>query len=209
MTSALVEPNTALVIAIALSDNIASPERIFLLLLPLTNNAQNLLNIIKDLKGEYKILSAPLANDPKAEPHKREWVKKNLAFFPPKEVIISADKYKWAKQPDGTPNILIDDFGKNVDAWEAAGGTGFKYKDHKFERTAKDLQQHLNAKVHDNMAENFADGKVKGKSKPGRVKKSGASCNGSVTELRAKAKKASGERAKMYHWCANMKSGRS
>ena len=56
--------------------------------------------------------------------------------------------------------------------------------------------------------ENFADGKVKGKSRPGRVKKSGASCNGSVTELRAKAKKASGERAKMYHWCANMKGGK-
>jgi len=56
--------------------------------------------------------------------------------------------------------------------------------------------------------ENFADGKVKGKSRPGRVKKSGASCNGSVTSLRAKAKKASGEKAKMYHWCANMKSGR-
>jgi hypothetical protein len=56
--------------------------------------------------------------------------------------------------------------------------------------------------------ENFADGKKKGKSRPGRVKKSGASCNGSVTSLRARAKKASGERAKMYHWCANMKSGR-
>ena len=56
--------------------------------------------------------------------------------------------------------------------------------------------------------ENFADGKKKGKSRPGRVKKSGASCSGSVTELRAKAKKASGERAKMYHWCANMKSGK-
>ena len=56
--------------------------------------------------------------------------------------------------------------------------------------------------------ENFADGKRKGKSRPGRVKKSGASCNGSVTSLRAKAKKASGEKAKMYHWCANMKSGR-
>jgi hypothetical protein len=56
--------------------------------------------------------------------------------------------------------------------------------------------------------ENFADGKKKGKSRPGRVKRSGASCNGSVTELRAKAKKASGERAKMYHWCANMKSGK-
>ena len=56
--------------------------------------------------------------------------------------------------------------------------------------------------------ENFADGKKKGKSRPGRVKRSGASCKGSVTSLRKKAKKASGERAKMYHWCANMKGGR-
>jgi methylphosphotriester-DNA--protein-cysteine methyltransferase len=56
--------------------------------------------------------------------------------------------------------------------------------------------------------ENFADGKVKGKSRPGRVKRAGASCNGSVTDLRQRAKNASGEKAKMYHWCANMKSGR-
>ena len=59
-----------------------------------------------------------------------------------------------------------------------------------------------------NVAENFADGKVKGKSRPGRVKRAGASCSGSVTDLRRKAKNSSGERAKMYHWCANMKSGR-
>ena len=58
------------------------------------------------------------------------------------------------------------------------------------------------------LEENFADGRVKGKSRPGRVKRSGASCNGSVTDLRRKAKNASGEKAKMYHWCANMKSGR-
>jgi ParB-like nuclease domain len=61
----------------------------------------------------------------------------------------------------------------------------------------------------DKLSENFADGKVKGKSRPGRVKRAGASCNGSVTDLRARAKKASGEKAKMYHWCANMKSGRN
>jgi len=59
------------------------------------------------------------------------------------------------------------------------------------------------------VAENFHDGKVKGKSRPGRVKRAGASCAGSVTDLRAKAKKAGGERGKMYHWCANMKSGRN
>lgn len=57
--------------------------------------------------------------------------------------------------------------------------------------------------------ENFADGRVKGKSRPGRVKRAGASCSGSVTSLRAKARKYGGEKGKMYHWCANMKSGRA
>jgi len=56
--------------------------------------------------------------------------------------------------------------------------------------------------------ENFADGKRKGKSRPGRVKRSGASCKGSVTDLRKRAKKYGGERGRMYHWCANMKSGK-
>jgi hypothetical protein len=58
------------------------------------------------------------------------------------------------------------------------------------------------------MNENFADGRVKGKSRPGRVKRAGASCAGSVTDLRAKARKYGGERGKMYHWCANMKGGK-
>jgi hypothetical protein len=58
------------------------------------------------------------------------------------------------------------------------------------------------------ITENFADGRVKGRSRPGRVKRSGASCKGSVTDLRARAEKYGGERGRMYHWCANMKSGR-
>jgi hypothetical protein len=45
--------------------------------------------------------------------------------------------------------------------------------------------------------ENFADGKRKGKSRPGRVKRSGASCQGSVSSLRRKAKKYGGERVKI------------
>lgn len=65
-----------------------------------------------------------------------------------------------------------------------------------------------NADKFEPVDENFADGKVKGKSRPGRVKRAGASCNGSVTDLRQRAKNASGEKARMYHWCANMKSGR-
>jgi len=62
--------------------------------------------------------------------------------------------------------------------------------------------------MREDVSENFADGKKKGKSRPGRVKKAGASCKGSVTSLRKKAKKYSGERGKMYHWCANMKGGK-
>lgn len=63
-------------------------------------------------------------------------------------------------------------------------------------------------KADDILVENFADGKVRGRSRPGRVKRSGASCKGSVSVLRKRAKKYGGERGKMYHWCANMKSGR-
>ena len=176
----------------------------FWLRLPILPEAKNLLNLIKQVRGEYSICTSPLADDPNSEKHKRTWVEKNLAFFPPKEVFVTHNKPQFATAKDGTPNILIDDYGVNINAWEAAGGIGFKYKDHKFERTAKDIKQHMDAPVE----ENFADGKKKGKSRPGRVKKSGASCNGSVTALRKRAKNASGEKAKMYHWCANMKSGR-
>jgi hypothetical protein len=69
--------------------------------------------------------------------------------------------------------------------------------------------EYMNVKKLRLAKENFADGKRKGKSRPGRVKRSGASCKGSVSSLRSKAKKYGGERGKMYHWCANMKSGRS
>ena len=311
----------------------------FWLRLPLLPEAKNLLNLIKQVKGNYNICSSPLADDPNSEKHKRTWVEKNLSFFPPDNVYITHDKAQYATNEDGTPNILIDDYGVNIRKWEAAGGIGFKYKDHKFERTAKAIKQHMEQpatedappgrekqvkalkkkfddpgapyaiawaqhnkhgkpkkkesvqegitlqfqrgddfdtlhikpkgknrvelrgkpgyesggydaqdKLHQvldrlgkaaNFAElmngeivtinpkhpdgerakktaqdilsteNFADGKKKGKSRPGRVKRAGASCNGSVTALRKRAKNASGEKAKMYHWCANMKSGRN
>ena len=100
----------------------------FWLNLPLLPQAKQLLELIKKVKGSYTICSSPLADDPRSEPHKREWIKKNLSFFPPKKVIITSNKPKYATQSDGTPNILIDDFGKNVNAWEAAGGEGFNIK---------------------------------------------------------------------------------
>jgi hypothetical protein len=59
----------------------------------------------------------------------------------------------------------------------------------------------------ENMQENFADGKKPGRK--GLAKRSGVNCKQSVSKLRNIAKSSSGERKRMAHWCANMKSGRS
>ena len=91
---------------------------------------------------------------------------------------------------------------------EEAAGVGIVTK----QNATKDVPvggEYMNVKKLRLAKENFADGKRKGKSRPGRVKRAGASCKGSVSSLRSKAKKYGGERGKMYHWCANMKSGRS
>ena len=136
----------------------------------------------------------------------------------------SYDSYYWYDDPKEAMPIEVKIDGESVskDAknvrWEyhpeleeEAAGVGIVTK----QNATKDVPvggQYMNVKKlkldWKEFNENFADGKKKGKSRPGRVKKSGASCKGSVTSLRAKAKKASGEKAKMYHWCANMKSGR-
>ena len=173
----------------------------FWLDLPLLPQAKQLLNLIKQVKGEYNICSTPLADDPKSEPHKREWIEKNLAFFPPKNVYITHNKPQYATNKDGTPNILVDDFGKNVASWEAAGGIGFKYKDHKFERTAKDIKQHMDAPVE----ENFADGKKPGRK--GLSQRVGIPKNATIAQLE-KAAKADGEKGRMARWQLNMRRGK-
>ena len=55
--------------------------------------------------------------------------------------------------------------------------------------------------------ENFKDGKNPGRK--GLAKRSGVDCSKPVGELRKIAKNSSGEKQRMAHWCANMKSGRS
>ncbi len=104
--------------------------------------------------------------------------------------------------PNDKLHMLLDKIGKAADISQLMNGepVGINPK-HPQGASAK-------AATDKAYSENFADGKKKGKSRPGRVKRSGASCNGSVTALRKRAKNASGEKAKMYHWCANMKSGR-
>ena len=133
-----------------------------------------------------------------------------------REFIImphTADPMGLIHKPGKGPNNRFDFKNKgnnraNEIENEEAAGVGIVTK----QNATKDVPvggEYMNVKKLKLAKENFADGKRKGKSRPGRVKRAGASCKGSVNSLRARAKKYSGERGKMYHWCANMKSGRS
>jgi len=136
-----------------------------------------------------------------------------------KEFIImphTADVMGLIHKPGKGPNNRFDFKNKgnnkaNEIEKEEAAGVGIITK----QNTTKDVKpgdEYKNVKklqlAWKEFKENFADGKRKGKSRPGRVKRAGASCKGSVSSLRSKAKKYGGEKGKMYHWCANMKSGR-
>ena len=124
--------------------------------------------------------------------------------------VIDGHHRFWGQRKAGA-NYIKAQIVPPEDIVEEAAGVGTITK----QNTTKDVKpgdEYKNVKkLHmewQEFSENFADGKVKGKSRPGRVKRAGASCKGSVSSLRSKAKKYGGERGKMYHWCANMKSGR-
>ena len=90
--------------------------------------ANQLLELVKKYAGGYTILSSPLSFDRAGSiKGKSEWLKKHIKVAPDR-VVFEHEKYKYAVQPDGTPNILIDDYGVNTRAWDAAGGTAVKYQ---------------------------------------------------------------------------------
>jgi len=65
---------------------------------------------------------------------------------------------------------------------------------------------YVSVKDKQGIAENFADGRKPGRK--GLAKRMGVDCKQSVSKLRSIAKNSSGERQRMAHWCANMKSGK-
>lgn len=92
------------------------------------STANSLLELVKKYAGEYTILSSPLSFDRSGSiKGKTEWLNKHITIKPD-NIVFEHDKYKYAVQPDGTPNILIDDYGVNTRAWDAAGGTAIKYQ---------------------------------------------------------------------------------
>lgn len=92
------------------------------------STANDLLSIVKNYAGGYRILSSPLNFDREGSiKGKREWLAKHIKV-PADKIVFEHDKYKYAVQPNGTPNILIDDYGVNTRAWDQAGGIAVKYQ---------------------------------------------------------------------------------
>lgn len=83
--------------------------------------------IVKNFGG-YSICSSPLRGDHEnSAKNKRLWIQQNLDPQP-QAMEFTGRKEQHARQPDGTPNILIDDRGSNITKWEEAGGIGIKYQ---------------------------------------------------------------------------------
>jgi hypothetical protein len=100
----------------------------FFFRLPKFPTADKLLQIVVDAAGGYNICSSPLRGDHEnSGVQKKRWIQKHLNPQP-KQIYIVANKAKYAKNTDGMPNVLIDDRGSNISAWEAAGGIGIKYQ---------------------------------------------------------------------------------
>jgi 5'(3')-deoxyribonucleotidase len=73
------------------------------------------------------ILSTPSKRMPTCESEKREWIRKHLGNVRDVNIVPRDDKQKFAVTKDGKPNILIDDYKKNIDEWEAKGGIGIRH----------------------------------------------------------------------------------
>jgi 8-oxo-dGTP pyrophosphatase MutT (NUDIX family) len=134
---------------------------------------------------------------------KREFEEETgISLKNPKQIASSSSRVLYKAKLNNT-NIKISDEHK-----------GYKFVSQKdifklpLSKWSKKDLAFLKQKEKSTIDENYADGKKKGKSRPGRVKRAGASCKGSVTELRKKAKKYGGEKGKMYQWCLNMKAGK-
>lgn len=110
--------------------------------LPKFPSADALIQLIKSATGgRFSILTSPLIGDHEnSAAQKKVWIAKNIER--PEEVIVSGRKEKWAKQKDGTPNILIDDRPVNIERWEAKGGFGVLYQANK--DSIIKVQQELN-----------------------------------------------------------------
>ena len=116
--------------------------------LPVLPNAGQLIKGVLGLANKYSILSSPLmSNVEESSREKMQWLQRHLKNHQPRAVIFDHEKYKYAQQPDETPNILIDDWDTNIKLWEANGGIGILYKPENCQEVLHKLSLALRGKI--------------------------------------------------------------
>ena len=80
-------------------------------------------------KYKVEILSAHTTTwQPKSKSGKIKWIENNLRPKPHfSNIVLRTQKKDYAKT-DGVPNILIDDWSKNIKEWQSAGGIAIQHK---------------------------------------------------------------------------------
>ena len=90
-------------------------------------NAKRLHDFI--MRYNPHVLSAYAGRDPTSRLGKMKWLKKNTKFKRANIHLVKRAQKKDYAKTDGQPNILIDDYNKNIREWEAKGGIGIHHTD--------------------------------------------------------------------------------
>ena len=90
-------------------------------------NAKRLHDFI--MRYNPHVLSAYAGRDPTSRLGKMKWLKKNTKFKRANIHLVKRAQKKDYAKTDGQPNILIDDYDKNIREWEAKGGIGIHHTD--------------------------------------------------------------------------------
>jgi hypothetical protein len=134
-------------------------------------------------------------------------MQKYIKKYKPSRLSFSASKatdptiYYEPDQPQPNPESRAKLYDRLVQRYARAWG----YR--AFRADNGDLVIYELSRLQPAVAENFADGKKPGRK--GLAKRVGVNCKQSISKLRSIASNSSGEKQRMAHWCANMKSGKN
>ena len=70
------------------------------------------------------ILSAYSGRDPSSRNGKLKWLAKNTDFKRRNILLVKRSQKQQYAKTGGKPNVLIDDYIKNIKEWESKGGIG-------------------------------------------------------------------------------------
>jgi 5'(3')-deoxyribonucleotidase len=90
-------------------------------------NAKRLHDFI--MRYNPHVLSAYTGRDPTSKVGKMKWLKKNASFKRANIHLVLRSQKKSYATTDEKPNVLIDDYDKNIREWQAAGGIGIHHTD--------------------------------------------------------------------------------